>query len=518
MIKILYLFPDTNLLIQCLPLGQLGWERWKSFDEVNLIISRPIQREIDKHKNGGNERLAKRGRKAAALLRDVIAGSTDHEVIRETGPRVKLFVRTDIKPSESLAGMLNYDEPDDQLVGTVHSFISQNRGCDARVLTHDSGPMASAKMVSVLADIIPDEWLLAPEKSESDKRIKSLEAEVARLKQAEPAFEIDCIDMAGSRCDKLEFETIFYEAMSEKDVTGLVVRLKERFPVTTDFGPPKGSEREVKKGIAPFHLNVKEVFTPATSKEIEDYQSKYASWLEECKQILSNLHASLQRAERQPFFAFHVSNNGARPATDALVTISAKGKFLIMPLLHRQSDDDDNENEEKDQKAPNIELPNPPGAPKGSWKAKDPYLFGFDSDLLRSIAAIGTAVPTPNPFKDLWSPRRFDLPTLRDPNEFYYKPVRPKLPVSVFNLECKQWRHGLEPTLFVGQVHVDGDADTVSGALECRIHAGNASKPTTTLVPVQIKTTRVESFVRARDLVERISSPIGNWVNLSRQR
>src|SRR6516225_7965758 len=128
MIKILYLFPDTNLLIQCLPLGQLGWERWKSFDEVNLIISRPIQREIDKHKNGGNERLAKRGRKAAALLRDVIAGSTDHEVIRETGPRVKLFVRTDIKPSESLAGMLNYDEPDDQLVGTVHSFISQNRG------------------------------------------------------------------------------------------------------------------------------------------------------------------------------------------------------------------------------------------------------------------------------------------------------------------------------------------------------------------------------------------------------
>jgi hypothetical protein len=148
----------------------------------------------------------------------VITASTDYEVIRAAGPRVKLFVRTDIRPSDSLAEMLNYDEPDDQLVGTVHSYILQNQGCDARVLTHDSGPMASAKMVGVLADVIPDEWVLPPEKSESDKRIKSLEAEVAHLKQAEPAFEINCVDMTGNRCDRLKFEAICYEAISEGDV------------------------------------------------------------------------------------------------------------------------------------------------------------------------------------------------------------------------------------------------------------------------------------------------------------
>jgi len=42
MTKILYLFPDTNLLIQCLPLEQLDWERWKEFDEIDLIVSRPV--------------------------------------------------------------------------------------------------------------------------------------------------------------------------------------------------------------------------------------------------------------------------------------------------------------------------------------------------------------------------------------------------------------------------------------------------------------------------------------------
>ena len=135
-----------------------------------------------------------------------ITGTADHIEFRQAAPCVKLFVRTEIRPSDDLPETLNYDEPDDQLVGIVRSFISQNPGCDARVLTHDSGPLASAKMVGVPFAVIPDDWLLPPEQSESDKRIKSLEAEVARLRQAEPAFEIVGIDVTGTECDRLEIE------------------------------------------------------------------------------------------------------------------------------------------------------------------------------------------------------------------------------------------------------------------------------------------------------------------------
>ena len=42
--RILYLFPDTNLFIQCRPLSELGWDRWGAFDEIHLIVlvrSRP---------------------------------------------------------------------------------------------------------------------------------------------------------------------------------------------------------------------------------------------------------------------------------------------------------------------------------------------------------------------------------------------------------------------------------------------------------------------------------------------
>ena len=54
----LYLFPDTNLFIQCRPLEQLDWAEWAEYAEVHLIVCRPVQREIDNQKNRGNNRVA----------------------------------------------------------------------------------------------------------------------------------------------------------------------------------------------------------------------------------------------------------------------------------------------------------------------------------------------------------------------------------------------------------------------------------------------------------------------------
>lgn len=44
MVSTLYLFPDTNLFIQCRPLEELDWTQWSAFDQVHLIVSRPVQR------------------------------------------------------------------------------------------------------------------------------------------------------------------------------------------------------------------------------------------------------------------------------------------------------------------------------------------------------------------------------------------------------------------------------------------------------------------------------------------
>ena len=55
--RTLYLFPDTNVFIQCRPLNEVDWSEWMNHDEVHLIVCQPIQRELDKHKNRGNDRV-----------------------------------------------------------------------------------------------------------------------------------------------------------------------------------------------------------------------------------------------------------------------------------------------------------------------------------------------------------------------------------------------------------------------------------------------------------------------------
>ena len=35
--RTLYLFPDTNVFIQCKPLEQLDWSEWQEFSEIHLL-------------------------------------------------------------------------------------------------------------------------------------------------------------------------------------------------------------------------------------------------------------------------------------------------------------------------------------------------------------------------------------------------------------------------------------------------------------------------------------------------
>jgi len=498
--KILYLFPDTNLLVQCRVLDQLDWERWKDFDEIYLVISRPTQAEIDKHKNLGNVRLAKRARTASSQLRDVILGSTGHKIVRDKGPCVKLLIRNEIRPNEDLKEKLDYSRLDDQLVGIVSSFATANPGVDARVLTHDTGPMASAKMVGVAIAPIPDDWLLAPEKTETDKRLQFLEAELGRYKRHEPEFHIKCVDMAGAKCDRVELETTCYEEISAAELSALTGRLKERFPIATDFGSRDASERKRPTGL--LYPGLKEKFTPATDQAITHYREEHANWLTQCETVLRDFHVALQQAETPLSVSIAISNDGTRPAKDALITIVAKGHFQIMPPPYRDEEDEDSDDDAK-QQGPKAALPIPPNPPRGTWSVVSPWDIFDRGDPLRRFGAFAKPI-TPlhvTPIGDVFG-SRISITKPRDPNGFYFKPSRPESPGPEFSLECTQWRHGVEPQFFEVHISTDEVRSEVSGALECRVHAENVTDIPTELIPVQIKINRVKTFIVAQTHVE----------------
>jgi hypothetical protein len=478
--KIAYLFPDTNLFIQCRSLDQIDWSAWEDFDEVHLYVSRPIQIEIDKHKNQGKGRPAKRGRTTASRFRDVIKSEDNFIIVREGAPLIKLFLKIEIPPSTSIS--LDYSHSDNQLVGITHAFAASNPDSYVRVLTHDIGPLMSAKTFNVGFYEIPDDWLLPAEESEADKKVTELEKQICNLRKSEPQFQVRSI-YDNAEVKTLELDYIRYDALTEDEVSDMLRRLESQFPIHTDFGSKNPIERS-SFGM----LLEREIFTPATAEEIVNYQDKeYPSWRDKCEEVLRRYHKILQHQLGQPTCEFSIANMGTRPADDALVTLVAKGDIEIMPPQRQEGDTSKKESANS--------LPLPPSPPRGHWKTKN-IMAGF-SHPFSGMEFLNTNS------LDIMSPLR--RPTPIDPNGFYYKPERPSLPVERYSLECKQWRHAVEPEWFKTRIHFPLDRDKISGALECRVHAANLSDSLSITVPVRIQIITQSAYPAAKEALEKLS-------------
>ena len=488
--RTLFLFPDTNVFIQCRLLNEVDWLPWIDYEEVHLIVCQPVQREMDKHKNRGGDRVAKRARRTCSMFRQIILSEKDYEVIQQAGPRVVLSLDASISPSERRPLSPDYSNTDDRLVGCVQAYREKNEDLDVRLLTHDIGPMMTAKNMQLPTVVVPDGWLLPPEPNKTEKELATLRREIERLKDSEPRFRTRFLDAEEIEIRTIEVEYIIYEPLSEDDLAVVVGSLTAQFPIATDFGHRQPLERV---GV----FGWKDAYVPAKDEEITVYEAReYPSWLEGCKSIFSKLHHVLQRQARPVVFRFGAMNEGIRPGKNVLVVISSKGGFRIRPPQME---------EEYDHGGGDVsaQLPEPPKPPQGAWKS---------TSALRLIGRFGEEFLAPNFLQDR-------LPTVpdgllarmdsrRDPDSFYYKPESPSEPVQSFMLECEQWRHGTAEEVFYGEIYVDRNEDEISGVLECEIHAENLSTPIKDRTPVRIKVRRVSVLEYAVDLVNKLTVSI----------
>ena len=474
----LYLFPDTNLFIQCRPLEQLDWSEWAEFAEVRLIVCRPVQREIDNQKSRGNSRVAHRARKTYGTFREILSSESRFKLLNNSGPAVRLYLEHPSLPSAELKEVLDYSKPDDELVGCLHRFAREHESKDARLLTHDLGPAMTAESHGLPVVFIKDEWILEPENNEGERENSRLRERVAQLEKAEPEFSIKIVDEHGTEINSLSVEYTLYEPLTDDEISAFVGRITSRFPVATYFGPREPDEREP-SGIARL-LTRKEIYTPASNEDISRYTNQdYPDWIESCEDILSCLHETLQREVAQPSISIVVENCGSRPGTDGLIQIAAKGNLKICPP--ETSGDDLANDAEAD-----LQLPRPPRAPRGRWAPSRSSIAGisalqFDAEatsrFIRNLRSFDLPVaPTVLP-----SPRR-------DPNSFYYIPNRPDLPVDSFSLDCELWRHGIGEQYFGVEIFADHNTRDVRGAIECRVHASNLSSPAKKVTAVRIRT------------------------------
>ena len=446
--RILYLFPDTNVFIQCKPLKQLDWSEWQGFSEIHLLVSRPVQREIDDQKDRGNNRVAKRARTTYRLFRKLIDGRLECEVIRSSIPVVKLYLEGPSRPSPELEDTLDYSKADDQILGCLYKFRQDNQGADARLLTYDGGPMMTAYSLGIPYVAVKDDWLLDPENNELESENARLKERITQLERTEPRFSIELVDDKGATLNRLELEHPVYKPLPSDIIEFLMDRLTTRFPRATDFGPRDPGPRNPNPSIVDLVVP-REVYVPAKEEEIDQYSNRdYPTWVRECKKALSSLHEKLQLESGDPEFTFAISNVGSRPGNSALVNIIAKGNLEIYVKAYMP----------EAEQSPAMEpvLPSPPTPPVGRWSS-------FHDQLSRSMA-------WSNLLRDPFRPT--SLPPLadrrRDPNAFFYKPNRPTTPGDSITLECDQWRHSTGAQHFSGLISVAPTIERASRSFALR--------------------------------------------------
>lgn len=482
----LYLFPDTNLFIQCHPLEKLDWSEWAEFEEVHLIVCRPVHREIDNQKGRGNNRVSQRARTTYGIFRSVISGQDGYHLVRNSGPRVKLYLEGPSLPSQDLKDTLDYSKPDDEVVGCLHRFREEHPNEDARLLTHDGGPMMTAKSLGLPFVAIQEDWILSPENNEAEREVAHLKSEIDRLKKSEPSFQVRCLDDKDQEIELLEVECKVYEPLADQEIEELIDRLKRRFPITTDFGDKERTIRLETVDINVIRANsILMPRMPPSATTIANYRDReYPNWIQSCKEQLTNLHKALQRGVGQPYVRFAIENRGTRPGRDTLIEFIAKGDFRLFPP---QEDFPEWFREEEET---SLLLPPPP---------KPPRSRSLTDDLvnMRSFRFPMIAPPSLLP----------NLVPQHDPNAFYYKPSFPPEPADSIRLACDQWRHGLGAERFVAEIYVNANSHEITGQLECVVQAENISSPVRKGVRVKINVTKMNTKDHAYGIV---SGPFGS--------
>ena len=454
-----YLFADTNLFIECRPLQDLEWRtlpECAGVETVHLMVSRPVQREVEKLGHRSSDRVRKRAKKAYSVLRQTLAPEANGEtVVRTADPQVRLRHDGPGQPDEGLATELDYTDPDDRLIGYGAAYRRRNPEQDVRILSHDTGVVATARSLGIPAALIPEDWLLDPERNEAEKTNERLQARIREL-EAGPEFTI-------------------------------------RARATSSDGPPHEIDVISATAQAYAPLNRREIATAmqifrrlAEWPDVDfSFGAAHQKWLSACEEQLSGLHEALTLQRKGVPFIIAVANVGTQPARATLVQIAGHKAMKVRPVstVPRVVEW---ETRLRDQAA---SIPRPPRT------------------LADLAGGLGDAIKI---FPDAASAQRH-------PDVAYYTPHYPSKPNLAYVLERERWRHGVAPQTFYGEIIATHENEQIEGQLKVTVHAENLHTPATRGIPVRITVERLSALECALALASSISAEHLRAIGAQRQ-
>jgi hypothetical protein len=415
------LFVDTNFFLQCKAIPEIDWDQVTDDDTVELIVARPVQEEIDRLKNDGNGRRAKRARKTNSLFREMIVSTNDN---RSWSVGEKIITLVFAEPFSILElqrhGIgLDLSRPDDIIIASLIYYNMSISNENVSLLTHDTNPMLTCKQNGVPFVPIPDDWLLPPEMDDRDKKIVQLQADLRNAVNRDPKvevdFNIDGVDFctgAGDVCVKM------MERLSPEQVTELVLEMESLNPMKINFsqvddfsdGLRLGSRGSFKK------------YEPPSVADISRYQKEeYPEWIENVRSFFETYtehynHISILRP-----FTLTLKNVGRAPIENMIL------EFELLEGGTFGSPDIKNSQVTK----PRHDVPLPPEPPKGKW--------------IETVSAISALAQSGYPFERNLSKMSFpafNKPIQRDRFAFHWRDCRPIGYEKRWTFECDEFRHG----------------------------------------------------------------------------
>lgn len=544
---------DTNLFFEAKRLEDLPWAEL-SLDPIVIGLTKPVQGEIDRHKNGTG-RTKKRALETFKRVRTMLQAGQSEAMIQAANPRVVLRLMAAVRPDPDLAEDLDFATVDDKLVAIVSALSKTDDFASVQVMTDDAGVGMTAQMVGVPCHLIDDTWKRPSAPSDKDRQIDDLKKDLAAYRAQEPDIELE--DATDADVSPHVVRRV-PDALTCAQVDTLVDRLERAYPKTTDFTVPDTVVEDDGTEIS---------YIVPSAEKVEAYtDTAYPNWLTECRDRLDRLAEGREEKEPSVMLRFAMRNAGTRPASKVRVTFETAGEVFII----RRFRDTEDEAEETPSPSPSVlSLPNPPAPPKVEKVVKRPPkpqparttdlaelssssggVLGMEdllgtlhgsalndlihaksafSDLERSgvlgalahqHSAIESAMAfhreqeriaslyQPPNYASILSPDRLSrleaiTPPVHisnhDSEAFYFDDWPEGRPVRSGGFTCDLFRHQGEAEVFDVEVLFPNDGDA-SGAVLCRVQAENLTKP----VELRLSVRRIIETFDLMDVAERM--------------
>lgn len=474
----LVLYPDTNVLVHgkafsSLPWAELGHAR------IDIVLCRQVIGELDKLKSRGG-RTGKLAREWSSRIGTLMAATAMSEVLREE-PHVTLRLDPGVPNFKPMREGLVLTDGDQAIINQI--LLARDGGVEAHLLTNDNIAAFTAGGYGVPVLRVPEHWLRAPEADELEKELRKRDAEITRLRAAEPKLRLQFVDNLGNRIERLEMTLKRYLPVPETEVKRLVEAVREAAPMSKVSTSPEDEAPVPVPG--PFdmsRLGFGGIVSWPTQEDIEHYEAAYESWIGHVRAKFLRFHDEWNARRQWPVGALIGENEGTRAAEFALIELEAQGSFQLTGVT--------NEEEAAGRRKASddwLSLPSRPTPPR----PKTSY-----EQLIEKIPKVTLGDPIDLPFPHIGALTRKP----RDEDRFYWKLDRNE-PSTVLALSCQQWRHRRDPEAFGFLIHGSDEAK-ISGLITGRASATNLTEAVEVSLPVRVRFEDVETTELAWRLVD----------------